>query len=89
MDTLYTFWDSITHYKTESVHFLGLMNSATRSRKRATTTKKTKGIVQPAPRFRLRDPQGLMCVLFWVLGVVASTCCKLPVHVDRSEFGTC
>ena len=22
MDTLYTFWDSITHYKTESVRFL-------------------------------------------------------------------
>ena len=32
MDTLYTFWDNITHYNTESVHFLGLMNSATRSR---------------------------------------------------------
>ena len=30
MDTLYTFWDSITHYKAESVHFLGLMNSATK-----------------------------------------------------------
>ena len=30
MDTLYTFWDNITHYKTESVHFLGLLNSATR-----------------------------------------------------------
>ena len=28
MDTLYTFWDNITHYKTESV--LGLMNSATK-----------------------------------------------------------
>ena len=24
------FWDIITHYKTESVHFLGLMNSATK-----------------------------------------------------------
>ena len=23
------FWDNTTHYKTESVHFLGLMNSAT------------------------------------------------------------
>ena len=23
MDTLYTFWDNITHYKTESVHILG------------------------------------------------------------------
>ena len=23
MDTLYTFWDNITHHKTESVHFLG------------------------------------------------------------------
>ena len=30
MDTLYTFWDSLTHYKTESVHFLKLMNSALR-----------------------------------------------------------
>ena len=30
MDTLYTFWDNSTHYKTESVHFLGLMNSATK-----------------------------------------------------------
>ena len=29
MDTLYTFWDNITHYKTESVNVLGLMNSAT------------------------------------------------------------
>ena len=29
MDTLYTFRDNITHYKTESVNFLGLMNSAT------------------------------------------------------------
>ena len=27
MDTLYTFWDYSTHYKTES---LGLMNSATK-----------------------------------------------------------
>ena len=25
----YTFWDNITHYKTKSVHFLGVMNSAT------------------------------------------------------------
>ena len=31
MDTLYTFWDSITHYRTKSVHFLRLMNSATTS----------------------------------------------------------
>ena len=30
MDTLYTFRDNTTHYKTESVDFLGLMNSATR-----------------------------------------------------------
>ena len=30
MDTLYTFWDKIAHYKTESVHFMGLMNSATK-----------------------------------------------------------
>ena len=30
MDTLYTFWDNATHYKTESVHFWGLMNSATK-----------------------------------------------------------
>ena len=32
MDTLSTFGDNITHYKTESVHFWGLMNSATRLR---------------------------------------------------------
>ena len=31
MDTLYTFWDNITHYKTESVYFWGLMNSATKT----------------------------------------------------------
>ena len=30
MDTLYTFWDNITHYKAERVHFGGLMNSATK-----------------------------------------------------------
>ena len=30
MDTLYTFWDNISHYKTTSVDFLGLMNSATK-----------------------------------------------------------
>ena len=30
MDTLYTFWDNSTHYKTESVNFLGLMNSTTK-----------------------------------------------------------
>ena len=30
MDTLYTFWDNITHYKTNSVDFLGLVNSATK-----------------------------------------------------------
>ena len=30
MDTLYTFLDNTTHYKTRSVHFLGLMNSATK-----------------------------------------------------------
>ena len=29
MDTLYTFWDNTAHYKTKSVDFLGLMNSAT------------------------------------------------------------
>ena len=27
MDTLYTLWDNIPHYKTESVNFWGLMNS--------------------------------------------------------------
>ena len=31
MDTLYTL-DNITHYKTESVNFLGLLNSATKFR---------------------------------------------------------
>ena len=31
MDTLYTFWDNSTHYKTKSVHCCGLVNSATKS----------------------------------------------------------
>ena len=35
MDTLYTFWDNTTHFKTKSVKFLGLMNSATKFRKAA------------------------------------------------------
>ena len=30
MDTLYTYWDNLTHYKTESVDFWGLMNSTTK-----------------------------------------------------------
>ena len=30
VDTLYTFGDNIIHYKTESVRFWGLMNSATK-----------------------------------------------------------
>ena len=30
MDTLCTFRDNITHFKTKSAHFLGLMNSATK-----------------------------------------------------------
>ena len=30
MSMLYTFWDHVTYYKTESVHFWGLMNSATK-----------------------------------------------------------
>ena len=30
VDTLCTSWDNITHYKTKSVNFLGLMNSATK-----------------------------------------------------------
>ena len=30
MDTLCTFGDNMTHYKTENVHFLGLMSSATK-----------------------------------------------------------
>ena len=31
MDTLYTFWDNITHTRTKSVHFWGPLNSATKS----------------------------------------------------------
>ena len=30
VDTLYTFWDNTTHSKNKSVHFLGLMNAATK-----------------------------------------------------------
>ena len=38
MDTLYyAFWDNMTHYKTKSVHFGGLMNSATKRPKVMTT----------------------------------------------------
>ena len=37
VDTLYTFWDNTTHYRTKSVHILGHMNSATK--KRATSPK--------------------------------------------------
>ena len=43
MDTLYTFWDNITHYKTKSVHFWGLMNSATKIRVVRTYTCKIRG----------------------------------------------
>ena len=32
MDTLYTCWDTITHFKAKSVQLLGLMNSATKLR---------------------------------------------------------
>ena len=32
MDTLYTFLDNTTHYKTKSVHFLVRMNSAAKKR---------------------------------------------------------
>ena len=31
MDTLYTFGDNITYYKTKSLHCLGPMNSATKT----------------------------------------------------------
>ena len=40
MDTLYNFLDNITHYKTKSVHFWGLMNSATKRTWRTTSTAK-------------------------------------------------
>ena len=33
MDTLSTFWDNIARCKTKRVHFLGLMNSATKCRR--------------------------------------------------------
>ena len=33
MDTLYTLGDTITQYKTESVHFCGFMNSASKLRR--------------------------------------------------------
>ena len=38
MDTRYTFWDNTTHYKTESVYFLGLINSATKKKLRQPPT---------------------------------------------------
>ena len=49
MDTLHTFWDNITHYKTESVHFLGLMNPAT----------KFQGPPRKAQEYASEDPSGL------------------------------
>ena len=45
MDTLDTFWDNITHYKTESVHFWGLMNSTTKFRGSITIGFRVKGSV--------------------------------------------
>ena len=62
MDTLYTFWDNITHYKTESVHLLGLMNSATKI--------KGHGFAPAAPAFGLGIPglglpRGSIVVPFW------------------------
>ena len=61
MDTLYTFWDNIAHYKTESVDFLGLMNSATKRKMKrlrsrgkqvreheTTGTKEARNISQPS-----------------------------------------
>ena len=33
MDTLYTFLDNTSHYKSKSVHFGGIMNSATKHMK--------------------------------------------------------
>ena len=50
VDTLYTFWDNNTHYKTESVHFLGPMNSATNS-----------GVVEPLD-FKQKLGQNSCCM---------------------------
>ena len=46
MDTFYTFWDNVTHYKTESRHFWGLTNSATKFRSLTPESEKPK---PPAP----------------------------------------
>ena len=45
MDTLYTFRDNITHYKTKSVHFWGLMNSATKFRGLGLRVIRVKGLL--------------------------------------------
>ena len=50
MDTLYTFGDNITHYKAESVYFLGLMNSAAKLIPRL-----------PDPKPERRELLGLAC----------------------------
>ena len=59
MDTLYTFWDNITHYKTKSVDFWGLMNSA------------TKGIYRPWVRLVMRIGVCKYPDVFVVLGFLS------------------
>ena len=50
MDALYTFRDNITHYRTKSVNFLGLMNSATKFRVQDLRTVRVLGL-----GFRIKD----------------------------------
>ena len=62
MGTLYTFGDIITRCKTESVHFLGLVNSATKTTtvlkgpRDLVSTLQSKGINR-VPLLRVLKPQ--------------------------------
>ena len=78
MDTLYTSGDNVTHYKTESVHFLGLMNSATKVR-----IEQRLGYVMGCGA-NIVKPEGMVFVLLVVFMVYPSI---LPFQANpRSRF---
>ena len=56
MDTLYTFWDNITHNKTKSLHFLGLVNSATKIGNRGLLVRAFRGDWEGFLEFGMRKP---------------------------------
>ena len=68
MDTLYPFWHNVTHYKTKSVHLLGLMNSATEEHKHKHFT----GISLPYRATWIRGSR-IWDILVLVLAIGANT----------------